>query len=132
MAKIKKIKDYLKDGPPQFDVILRREPGKVVTYSFASNSPEINFAHEGVLNLPEDGKGIIQIVKRISDDVIFHQSDMIEISGEDSAFVIEFKEDRIHCVVAGVFDQDLRIVEINQLITAQTLEIGEVPEEEVE
>lgn len=117
--KIKTVKEYLKEGPPQFDIILRREVGRVVHVHVANSEPkedeqikDINI----VLNPPESGLGIIRIVKRISDDVVFHQSDMVECNAVGgSCVVIEFNENRIHCVVAGLFDQETTIVEINDL-----------------
>jgi hypothetical protein len=78
-----------------------------------------------ILNPPENGNGIIQIVKRISDDTVFHQSDMVEAVDVGSCFIIEFKEDLIHCAVASLFEQAPIIVEINQL-TAHELVADEL------
>ena len=123
--KIKKVKDYLKEGPPQFDVILRLSPGKTVDVHIVFGEQSLVMK---TLTPPESGEGIIKIVKRISDDVLFHQSDMVDVDGKESVFIMEFREDRIHCSVAGLFDQEPFDVEINQL-TAHEILIGAEAEE---
>ena len=136
--KIKTVKEFLKGGPPQFDVILRREAGKSVDVKILMH-PDTANELEGasdvdiVLNPPENGNGIIQIVKRISDDAVFHQSDMVEAENVGSCFIIEFKEDLTHVSVASLFDQEPTLVEINKL-TAHELSIvdGESEDEQAE
>lgn len=125
--KIKKIKEYLKSGRPQFDIINRREPGKNVEFDFKSGTSELDFEYRDTLFPPDNAEGIIQIVKRISDDQIFHQTDMVEVDGFGSSFLVEFKEDLVHCVIADIFSQDgshKKIVEINQLIVAPQSSVG--------
>lgn len=127
--KIKTVKEFVKEGPAQFDVILRRDIGKIVNINIHMHPDTANELSEAkkvdmILSPPENGKGIIRIVKRISDDVIFHQSDMVEATNIGSCFIIEFKEDLINVSVASLFDQEPTIIEINEL-TAQEL----VPEE---
>jgi hypothetical protein len=134
--KIKTIKEYLKEGPPQFDIILRREAGKVVHVSILSGDElEELGGNRTISNMtlhpPENGNGIIQIVKRISDDQIFHQQDMVEADGVGSCFIVEFKEDLIHCAVANLFDQTPIVVEINAL-TVHELIVGHEESEDTQ
>lgn len=121
--KIQNVKDFLKNGPPQFDVIVRREPGKSLAYKVHSATEDLDFKHEKMILPPKDG--IIQIVKRISDDHLFHQGDMVEIDKIGTCFVFEFSEDLIHCSIADLFDQKETTVEINQLIIVEEVEAGE-------
>ena len=100
--KIKSVKEFIKDGPPQFDVILRREKGEPVMFSVSSDSKDMrpNYTE---MAYPEPGsEGIIKI-KRICDDAVFHTSDMVEVAGIGSCFIIGFNEDLIHCTVIDVF-----------------------------
>lgn len=127
--KIKTVKEYLKEGPPQFDVILRREAGKVVSINIRMHPDTANELTDAknvdmILPPPENGNGIIQIVKRISDDAVFHQSDMVEAENVGSCFILEFKEDLIHVSVASLFDQEPTLIEINKL-TAHEVTVEE-------
>jgi len=127
--KLKTIKEYLKDGPPQFDVILRREAGKTIEFHIASHNEEAPGEHKETLFPPDSETGMIQIVKRISDDVTFQQSEMVEAKDIGSCFIIEFKEDLIHCVVADIFEQEdsaKKLVEINDVEIHPQVEVGEV------
>lgn len=112
--KIKTIKEFIFDGPPQFDIILRRKKGNSVTYnmSFALNVDK-SFKQETLF--PVDSQtGIIQIVKRISDDSIFHQFVFVKTKNDSNCFIVEFNEDLVHCVILCEND-DKKIVEMNDL-----------------
>lgn len=104
--KIKTVKEFIKDGPPQFDVILRHEKGEPVTFSVSSESEEIKLNYMEMTYPEPDSDGIIKIVKRICDDVVFHTNDMVEASGIGSCFIIGFSEDLIHCIVVDIFSQE--------------------------
>jgi hypothetical protein len=123
--RIKKVLEYFQEGPPQFDVIQRREVGKTFNYKVLSTSDDLEFNYEETIQPPDNGLGIIWIVKRISDDQLFHQGDMIEVQEIGSCFVTEFKEDRIHCVVVGLFEQAPIEVEVNQLISVVDVVVGD-------
>lgn len=114
-SKIKTIKEFLSNGPPQFDIILRRDKGRVVTISLPS-SLFSNSKQETIFS-PESGNGIIQIVKRISDDKIFHQFLFVNSKSIGTCFILEFSEDLIHCVVIGISGKEdfKKTVEINDL-----------------
>lgn len=133
--KIKTVKEYLKEGPPQFDVILRRESGKVINVAISIHPDMVeesggarNFHF--VLHPPENGSGIIQIVKRISDDAVFHQSDMVEDKNGSTCYILEFKEDLIHVLVAFMFDQEPCLIEINKLMAKELIDDEEELEDE--
>jgi hypothetical protein len=79
---------------------------------------------------PENGQGIIQIVKRISDDVVFHQSDMVEAENLGSVFIIEFKEDLIHVVISSLFDQKPTLVQIKDITPHLGVSVGDEGEDE--
>ena len=124
--KIKKVKEFLTEGIPQFDVIARHDPGKNIDMEVISGNEELIFKHTETL-APSSEEGIIHIVKRISDDQVFHQSDMVEAGDIGSCFIVEFKEDLIHCVVVVIFEQDdeaKKIVEINQLTVHPQVDVG--------
>jgi len=110
--RIKKVKEFLAEGIPQFHVLDRRDAGKTVDIHVKSGAKDLLVT---TLFPPDSGEGIIKIVERISDGANFYQSDMVDVDTVGSAFIIEFKEDRVHCSVGGLFDQELTIVEINQL-----------------
>jgi hypothetical protein len=131
--KIKSVKEFLKDGPPQFDIILRREKGEPVVFHVSSTSEEIKLNYtESVL--PEPGsEGLIKIVKRISDDAIFHTNDMIEAKEIGSCFIIGFSEDRIHCTVLDAFSQGDGTTEPPKVrVQVNDIELHLVADEETE
>lgn len=105
--KIKSVKEFIKDGPPQFDVILRHKKGEPTSFSVHSESEEMTLDYTEMVYPEPDSEGIIKIAKRICDDAVFHINDMVEVSGIGSCFIIGFSEDLIHCIVLDVFAQDL-------------------------
>lgn len=128
--KIKKIKDYIKEGPPQFDVILRLDAGKTVDVHVMSGKKDIV---NRTLVPPESGEGIIKIVKRINDDVVFHQSDMVDVENCESCFIVEFHEDLINCTVVSAYlmeGNEPFVVEINKLSQHEVFFQHEAGEEE--
>jgi hypothetical protein len=131
MNKIKTVKQYLKEGPPKFDIIQRRGAGKVLNIDIIHN----NEIEESLLNSkpehtalmlypPETGPGIIQHVVRILDGITFSQGDNIG-SEKGNGFVVSFNEDRIHCDVAYFFEQNLVTVDIDSISKTETLEVGD-------
>jgi hypothetical protein len=103
--KIKTIKEFIKDGPAQFDVILRRDKGEPVEFFVSSVDGESRVDYKEMVYPPQGSEGLIKIVKRISDDGIFHTNDMIEAKDVGSCFIIGFNEDLVHCTVLDVFSQ---------------------------
>jgi len=101
--KIKTIREFIKDGPPQFDVILRRDKGEPVQFSVSSESKEIDLEYIEMIYPEPTSDGLIKIVKRISDDAVFHTNDMVEVKGVGSCFIIKFEEDLINCYVLDAF-----------------------------
>jgi hypothetical protein len=95
----------------QFDIIQRSEVGKTCDLSISSTN-FIKFEFHTILY---DVGGVIRIVKRISDDVLFYNGDMVELNEIGSVFVVSFKEDCVHCIVVDM-DQKEHVVEINDLI----------------
>lgn len=156
MSKIKKVKAFIAEGIPQFDVILRRQALKTVTISVIPTGVEFegdftmpedhtkaftlpenvtysedkeltddekeDKKHDGIftkiISPPESGEGIIQIVKRINDDKLFHQGDDVRTKEGSAGTIISFHEDRVHCEIIFLFEQEkdcLRMSEINDL-----------------
>lgn len=107
--KIKKVKDYVKDGPPQFHVIDRCTPGANIDISICSsvifnsddgvdlNNPSYS---ETIRPDPFSKKGLIKKVERIKDGQIIKMSDSVIIAG-GVHFVVQFSEDLINCYVIG-------------------------------
>lgn len=131
--KIKTIKQYLKEGPPKFTVINRRKSSAVVDISILSSdfvdgkrdsSKDINLQ---LVDSPEHGLGLIKDVTRISDGVTFSQGDNID-SEKGNGFLVSFNEDRIHCDIAYLFEQNLVTLDIDDIIKIETLEVGDEDE----
>ena len=106
---VKNINEFL-SSLVQFDIIQRSEVGKTCDLHISSNDFKFDF-HTTLY----DAGGVIRIVKRISDDVLFYNCDLVELSGVGSVFIISFKDDCVHCVVFDM-DQKGHLVEINDLI----------------
>jgi hypothetical protein len=107
---VKNINEFL-SSLVQFDIIQRSEVGKTCDLSISSTN-FIKFEFHTTLY---DVGGVIRIVKRISDDVLFYNGDMVELNEIGSVFVVSFKEDCVHCIVVDM-DQKEHVVEINDLI----------------
>ena len=123
----------IKDISPQFDVILRRKPGSVATLTIYSGSigfeKEKPRAYEKNFYSPDENSQVIQIVKRITDDKLFHQADLVKTFAGDG-YIIEFKEDLITCKVAFIFAQKEKNIfsdiEINDLLdNYEQVDVGE-------
>ena len=121
--KIKTVKEFLKTGAAQFDIILRRGKGEPVEFSVRSEGEDLKLAYTEMI-YPEPGsEGLIKIVKRISDDEIFHTNDMVEAEGLGSCFILQFNEDLVHCTVLDAFgevnkltkEHEKRQVQINHI-----------------
>ena len=125
--KIKTVKEFIKEGSPQFDVILRRDVGKIIDVSFIMCGRRV----DKTLSPPENGQGIIYSVKRISDDVVFNQSDLAGV-GIESSVIIEFQEDLIHVSIATLFEQETTLVEINKLTPHPSVDDDILEEDEGE
>ena len=128
--KVKTIKQYLKEGPPKFSVINRRKSTAVLDVSILSSdfvdgkrdsSKDINLQ---LVDSPEHGLGLIKDVVRISDGVTFSQGDNVD-SEKGNGFLISFNEDKIHCDVAYLFEQNLVTLDIDDIIKMETLEVGD-------
>lgn len=119
--KIKTVKEFIKNNSPQFDIILRGEPSQRDTITVVSGSEELPFEIRTTLSPPSKDKGIVKIVKRISDDKLFHQQDMVEVKDIGSCFIIEFKEDLIHCSVVCIVEQATIDVEIEYIEIHETV-----------
>jgi len=121
--KIKSVKEFIKDGPPQFDIILRREKGEPVEFSVSSASEELKLDYFEMV-YPEPGsEGLIKIVKRISDDAIFHTNDMVESKDIGSCFIVKFSEDLIHCFVLDAFGDINKLINKHNTIQVQINDI---------
>lgn len=153
MGKIKKVKAFIAEGIPQFDVILRRKAGVNVTISVMATGasfegdftiPEdhtkaftlpddVTYSedkeltdeekedkkHDGIFTKiippPESGEGIIQIVKRITDDKLFHQGDDVKTIDGNYGNIISFNEDRVHCELIFLFEQENNCTAIHEI-----------------
>lgn len=97
--KIKRVKDYLRDGPPQFTVLNRY--GKNCYGSIFFNETEIS-SIEG---------GTIEAVERVSDNRIFKHGDAVLTTSYGRGYIIEFLDDLIHCYIT-LFDQEIKYEKI--------------------
>jgi hypothetical protein len=129
MNKVKTIKQYLKEGPPKFNVINRRKTNSVLHMSIINSGLLNGERYSGKdiflqIEPSESGLGQIKDVARISDDITFSQGDSID-SEKGNGFVVSFNEDRIHCDVAYFFEQNLVTVDIDSISKTETLEVGD-------
>lgn len=106
---VKNINEFL-SSLVQFDIIQRSDPNKACVFSISSKDFDFNF-HATLHDL----NGVIRIVKRISDDILFYNCDMVELDGAGSVFIVSFSDDCVHCKVIDL-DKQEHIVEINELI----------------
>jgi hypothetical protein len=118
---IVKVKQFLKSkgGNPQFDVIQRRDKGESWNAHFESGNKELDFKYVKTI-IPETEDGLIQIVKRISDDRIFHQGDLVEGTESGTCFIVSFSEDLIHCKVVFLDEEEYEL-EINDIESLEDL-----------
>lgn len=123
---IKTVKQFLKSrgGAPQFDVIQRRDKGESWDAHFESGNKELDFKYVKTI-ISETDDGLIQIVKRISDDKIFHQGDLVEGTESGTCFIVSFCEDLIHCKVVFL-DQEEFELEINDIESLEDLIAGDI------
>ena len=117
---IKKVKDFIKDGPPQFHVIGRCTPGANIDISICSS---VIFNCETIRPDPFSKKGLIKKVERIKDGQIIQMSDSVIISG-GGHFVVQFSEDLISCYVVGFNSNkpEKVEVEINSISSVSSLD----------
>lgn len=124
--KVKTIKEFVEQGPPQFEPLMYKE------YFKSKDNLTDNYYNFDVCKIEDDGtekyasvkinlsdeRIAIKKVRRLSDLVIFSAHVAINIKNRDGYFyVIEFSDDLIHCIV---FDVKLFIqneVEVNDLET---------------
>lgn len=127
MNKIKTVKQYLKEGPPKFNIIHRIGASADITI-LGSDYVEKKRDYSKDISLqispPDNGIGIIQDVVRISDDIIFSQGDNID-SEKGNCFLVLFNEDGIHCDVAYLFEQNLVTVDIDSIIKIEIVEVDD-------
>lgn len=97
--KIKRVKEYLRDGLPQFIVLKRYDIEGSVRISFLENENEIQIG-----SIQE---GTIETVQRIKDNHIFKHGDAV-LTSTCFGYVIEFLDDLVHCYVAKKIDQAIR------------------------
>lgn len=114
---IKTVKQFISHSEAQFDIILRREPGETFDFHVKGPDefPEILDYSETIFSKHEH-EGVIRIVKRICDDDVFHQSDLVEVGDIGTCFISEFCEDLIHCFVIDL-DNTKHKVQVNYLLT---------------
>lgn len=106
---VKNIQEFL-NSLVQFDIIHRSEAGKACDLRISSK--DFKFEFQKTLH---DVGGVIRVVKRISDDVLFYNGDMVELDEVGSVFIVSFNDNCIHCMVVDM-DQKEHMVEINDLI----------------
>lgn len=123
--KIKKVKDFIKDGPPQFHVVGRCTPGAIVNVDICAsvvfdenNGVKLNESSYSEAIHPDfsSKKGLIKKVERIKDGQIIKMSDSVTIAG-GSHFVVQFSEDLIHCYVISSYSNkpEKKEAEINSI-----------------
>lgn len=132
--KIKSVKEFIKDGPPQFDVILRHTKGEPTSFSVHSENEDMSLDYSEMVYPGPESEGLIKIVKRICDDAVFHINDMVEAAGIGSCFIIGFSEDLINCTVIDVFAQDSKKENEpdKKLVQINHIEITELIDDESE
>lgn len=125
--KVKTIKQYLKEGPPKFSVITRRKSSAVL-YVHILNSDYVDGKRDSGKDIelqidpPESGLGLIKDVSRILDGVTFSSGEDID-SEKGIGHLVSFNEDRIHCDIAYLFEQDLVTVDIDFITKMNRVEI---------
>lgn len=128
IQKVKTIREYLKEGPPKFNIINRRGNSSVLHVSILSSDfadGKIDSSKDIALQIdpPESGLGLIKDVVRILDGVTFSQGDSVD-SEKGNGFLISFNEDRIHCDIAYLFEQNLVTIDIDFITKVDTVEIS--------
>ena len=127
---IKKVKDFVKDGPPQFCVIGRCKPGITVTVTvcssiiadtktgFSLDNPSYN---EVLYPNIGSGNGLIKSVRRIKDGQVMNMSDSVTIAGSFH-HLVGFSEDLIHCFVVNAYSDkpEKEEAEINSISEANS------------
>ena len=106
---VKNIQEFL-SSLVQFDIIQRSDEGKACELHISSKDFKFEF-HKTLFDIG----GVIRIVKRISDDVLFYNGDMVELDQVGSVCIVSFNDNCIHCMVVDM-DQKEHMVEINDLI----------------
>ncbi len=136
MDKVKTIKQYLKEGPPKFSIISRRKSSAVLYVHIINSGFEDGKKYSGKdielqIEPPESGLGLIKDVVRISDGVTFSSGEDID-SERGIGHLVSFNEDKIHCDIAYIFEQNLITTDIDFIYKTPTLEDigGESDEDE--
>lgn len=109
---IKKIKEYIKDGPPQFDILERGKVGEDAHIEIASTNPGVDMYYKEIISPKTKRHGFIRKVKRIKDDKVFGIYSYVIADGS-SSFIIQFSEDLIHCYVIEAFGKNSMKKEIS-------------------
>ena len=134
IQKVKTIREYLKDGPPKFNIINRRKNSSVLHVSILSSDlaeGKRDSSKDIALQIdpPESGLGLIKDVSRILDGVTFSSGEDID-SEKGIGHLVSFNEDRIHCYIAYLFEQDLVTIDIDFITKINRVEIDGEDEDE--
>ena len=127
IEKVKTIKQYLKEGPPKFSIISRRKSSAVLYVHIINSGFEDGKKYSGKdielqIEPPESGLGLIKDVARISDGVTFSSGEDVD-SEKGIGHLVSFNEDRIHCDIAYLFEQNLVTIDIDFINKMNRLEI---------
>ncbi len=117
---IKKIKEFIQDGPPQFEVLDYAKAGESITVDIYSYDTGMSF-RETIEPVNQYGS-LIKKVKRINDKQIFKINSLVTANG-DSAFIVQFLDDLIHCsvVIAYGKEPETRQIPINDVVFEETV-----------
>lgn len=117
--KIKKVKDFVEHGPPQFEPLMCKEYLKSNSYYMLTflklNDDKTETDGQVRVELNEN-RIAIKKVRRLSDSAMFSAGTSINVKNKKNEFfIIEFNDDLVHCLL---LDVDLLItitLEVNSL-----------------
>ena len=101
--KLKKIKEFIKDGPAQFDVLNRGKEGGEISIEVRDGGFESlkNITYAETIRPLSPHNTLIKKVRRIIDSSIFELSDSVLINNINYT-IINFSENFIHCSVVSI------------------------------
>lgn len=102
---IKKIKDYIKDGAPQFDVLERYGVGENVDIQIEAASPGLEMSFKEIISPKSAHHAVIKKVKRIKDNKVFGIYSYVLADGT-SSFIMQFSEDLVNCYVVEAYEKN--------------------------